>query len=106
MVEVESLGIDQAIPCALIVSELVTNSIKYAFPDHREGTITIGFQRVDGEYRLEVADDGIGLPAEPEAESSGKLGMKLVLALVDQLEGKLEVSPRAGARFMVTFPAD
>lgn len=98
-VEVET---GQAIPCGLIVSELVTNSLKHAFAGGRSGEVRIGLQReADGPVRLRVSDTGAGLPANFAARQGHSLGLQLVSDLVKQLLGTLEVGP--GATFTITF---
>jgi two-component sensor histidine kinase len=98
------LAIDTAVPCGLIINELVTNSLQHAFPDGRKGVIRIEFQpNGESNYVLAVSDDGIGLPEEPDAGASETLGMQLVTTLVDQLEGSLEIKRAGGTRIEVTF---
>jgi len=104
-----SLGIDQAIPCGLIVNELLTNSLKHAFPASRSGEIHIGLIRTPaGHVQLRVSDTGVGLPAELAARKMHSLGLQLVTDLVRQLHGTLELSaPGSGAVFTFTFaPAE
>ncbi len=96
---------DTAFPCGLIINELVSNSLKHAFPEGRSGTICIDLQR-DGEaLALTVADDGKGLPEGIDAASGGSLGLRLVRNLASQLGGALEVASGPGTRFTVRFPA-
>jgi PAS domain S-box-containing protein len=100
-----SLGIDQAIPCGLIVNELLTNSLKHAFPDSREGEIRIRLSRTQTrQVQLRVSDNGVGLPADLAALQGRSLGLQLVTDLVRQLHGTLELSaPGPGAAFTITF---
>lgn len=98
-----SLDIEVAVPVALIISELVTNSIKYAFP-HGEGRIMISFNLKGGVYLLDHRDTGQGLPEDFSSGSSDSLGMTLVRALVDQLDGELEAFNEGGAVFRIRFP--
>ena len=96
---------DHAIPCGLILNELITNSIKHAFPGAESGTISVALRSLDSGYlELSVSDTGAGLPEE--AESKGTLGLTLVRVLSEQLEGELEITPQAhpGAGFRVVFP--
>ncbi len=100
------LPIDQAIPCSLIINELVSNALKYAFPENRRGAIRIRLSDSGGErYRLEVADDGVGLPATLDFRQSPSLGLQLVMTFVAQLGGAIERLPGPGTGFAVTFPA-
>jgi PAS domain S-box-containing protein len=99
-----SLDIDAAIPCALIINELVSNAFKYAFPDGRSGEIRIGLTRNDDSVTVVVRDDGVGLPEGTSLEKAGSLGLQLVQSLTDQLGGQVKCSSRAGTRFEVRFP--
>jgi two-component sensor histidine kinase len=99
------LPLDQAIPLGLIVNELVTNAIKYAFPDNCCGRIQVRFMREEHSWLLSVTDDGAGLPAS-DTQKEG-VGTQLVRGLVDQLKGRLSygASP-AGQGLMVTIRLD
>jgi len=100
-----SLEAEQAIPCGLIVNELLTNSLKHAFPDGLTGEIRIALHpSADGRVRLEVGDSGIGLPADLDKRRQRSLGLQLVFDLVRQLQGTLEMGgPGPGARFIITL---
>jgi two-component sensor histidine kinase len=100
-----SLTPDTAFPCGLIINELVSNSLKHAFPEGRSGTICIGLQRDGDALELTVADDGKGLPEGIDASSGGSLGLRLVRNLAGQLGGALQVESGPGTRFTVRFPA-
>ena len=99
------LEIDQAIPCGLLVNELLTNALKHAFPDGRTGEVRVELQPVDGgrQIRLLVADNGIGLPANLDVKRLSSLGLELVSDLTGQLQGRLEIGPGPGAAFEVVF---
>lgn len=101
-----SFPADSAVPLGLFVNELVTNAIKYAYP---EGTGEIRVEAVagnDGAYIISVSDDGVGLPdGFDPAERRKSLGMRVVNNLVRQLDGKLSVVPGQGARFELRMPA-
>ncbi|MCZ6490233.1 MAG: ATP-binding protein, partial [Acidobacteria bacterium] len=100
------LGVDTAIPCGLIVSELVSNSLKYAFPAGKHGEICIDFRRDDGnKCILVVKDNGIGLPKEFDLRKLESLGLQLVCTLTDQLDGSLELDCTEGTEFRITFAA-
>lgn len=100
------LGVDQAIPSALIVNELLVNAFKYAFPDDRTGTVTIEFKRVDSRrIRLGVSDDGIGLPPDFDWRKSRSLGMDLVQSLSTQLKATVDSAAEVGTFFRIEFPA-
>ena len=99
-----SLNIDTAIPCGLIVNELVSNSLKYAFPGEAAGTIEVSCQqRAEGRCILVVQDDGVGLPEGMEVKRSPSLGLKLVTGLVRQIEGEMVIDGKEGTRFEITF---
>ena len=92
------------IPCGLILNELITNAIKYAFPDERAGKIQIEFNEISEDiYVLTVADDGIGLPDDFNIDQTESLGMQLVTSLVKQLNGNLEISGDNGTAFTILF---
>ena len=99
-----TLRIDQAVPCALILNELVTNAVKYAFPDRRAGEILVALHEC-GESRvcLRVADDGIGFPPGFDRTDCQSLGLRIVDILTYQLNGTLAVGPGPGAEFDLSF---
>ena len=102
------ISLDQAIPCGLITNELVTNALKYAFPDRECGIITVRFAHIEGgAVELEVADDGVGLPAGMDFAKNDSLGVYLVQALTEQIDGELVVTStdqsRKGCSFLVRF---
>lgn len=99
-----SLEAESAVTCGLILNELVTNALKYAFPGGRTGTVGVEFEETSpGRYRFEVWDDGRGLPPALDVRAAETLGLKLVDGLVRQLGGTLEVGPPPGARFTIRF---
>ncbi|MBF0564628.1 MAG: response regulator [Nitrospirae bacterium] len=99
------IGVDTAIPCGLIINELVSNSFKHAFKNEGKGTVGIKLKEIaDGKFKLSISDDGIGFPESVDITKAQSLGLRLVNALVvDQLEGTLEFSGHSGARFDITF---
>ncbi len=102
-----TLAVDRAIPCGLVLNELMTNALKHAFPDGRRGTIRVALSRVEGGLlRLSVRDDGIGLPAGTDLRKAGSLGLQLVSTLAEQLEGTVTLHNELGTTFELTFPAD
>ncbi len=98
------LDIDRAIPCGLIVNELLSNSLKYAFVDRSSGTITISLHQFGADYLLQVRDNGIGLSADFNIHRSPSLGLRLVDRLVKQLRGHLKIGYDQGAVFSISFP--
>lgn len=98
------LGVDTAIPCGLIINELVINSIKHAFPDGRSGNIQIRIEEsAPNRLALMVADDGVGLPVEFELATSKSLGLDIVSTLVRQLGAELEIKSQRGTEFRLAF---
>ncbi len=86
------LTLDAAVPCGLIINELISNSLKYAFPDGRHGEVRIALQEQPvGTARLVVADNGIGLSKDVDWKTSRSLGLRLVRTLAEQLGVKIEV---------------
>lgn len=100
-----NLDIDAAIPCGLIVNELVTNALKHAFADRKKGRITVALSRSNTTHVvLTIRDDGRGLPKGFSLVRRHSLGLKLVHALTEQLKGTLTVRVRRGTAFSVRFP--
>jgi PAS domain S-box-containing protein len=99
------INLEQAIPCGLLVNELLSNCLKHAFPDDRRGVVTLALHAVgDGpEVVLAVSDDGVGLPVDLEARRAGSLGLQLVVDLARQLRGALDIDRGEGARFSLRF---
>lgn len=103
------LDMNIAIPCALIINELLTNAYKYAFTGKDEGTIDVNIYRQDDQNILEVIDDGVGIPdahVKGEGEKDEGLGMHLVRILTQQLCGELTITNEKGSSFVISFPAD
>jgi PAS domain S-box-containing protein len=101
-----SLDLHRAVPCGLIINELVTNALKHAFPGARPGRVCVGL-KAEGpnRYTLAVADDGIGLPPELDIHRASSLGLQLVADLTQQLRGSLAVTRHGGTTFTITFDA-
>lgn len=97
------LGIDSALPCGLIINELVSNSLKHAFPDGK-GSIHAKIHVVDGIIHLTVGDNGVGIPDTIDFRAAETLGLRLVTILVeDQLGGTINLDKREGTEFTITF---
>ena len=114
-VEEISLTIETAIPCGLIINELVSNSLKYAFPEGREGEINIEFFPNDGnvipegddlKYTLKVSDNGIGFPEDLDFRNTQSLGLQLVNNLTNQLDGTIVLGRTGGTTFSITFGSE
>jgi two-component sensor histidine kinase len=99
------ISLNSITTCGLIINELVSNSLKYAFPNSREGEIRIALHAMNGdEIELRISDNGIGLPESLDFQNPQTLGLKLVRKLVeDQLRGKIELKGEKGTDFLVTF---
>jgi two-component sensor histidine kinase len=98
-----SISVDLAIPLGMVVNELVTNAVKYAFPHPDEGRISINLSKAQDSLVLSISDDGRGLGDDAESASGG-LGMRLIRALVAQVRGTLVVRRHPGATFEITAP--
>jgi two-component sensor histidine kinase len=103
-VESVLLPITQAIPCGFIVNELVTNALKYAFPDNRSGEVTVNLVlEEDNLVSLSVSDNGVGLPPDIDLGNLSSLGLELVSVLAEQLGGSLQVNRIQPTRFEIRF---
>jgi PAS domain S-box-containing protein len=98
-----SLPVDKAIPCGLILNELVTNALKHAYPADAAGEVRVSVRILDKQLLLSVADDGVGMSA-PTGDAEGSLGMQLIETLVEQVRGTLVVTHARGMTFCVTCP--
>jgi PAS domain S-box-containing protein len=97
------LGIDEAIPCGLIINELVTNCFKHAFPDSRAGRICICLLSAGRRVTLVIEDNGVGLPSSSEIRGKRSMGLVLVDTLVKQLKGSMDMETGPGSRFRICF---
>jgi PAS domain S-box-containing protein len=110
-VENVSLGVDRAIPCGIILNELVSNALKYAFPNGNGGRVTLVLrENPPGRIELQVGDDGVGIPEGVEVETAETLGLSLVRMLTEQIQGRLEsrngspsADERRGTLFTLSF---
>ena len=98
-----TLDIDTAIPLGLVLNELISNSLKYAFPDGRSGKLMVKSYLKGNEYSLIVSDNGIGLPEGLDYEKSDSLGLKLIYSLSDQIGAEVKVDTTNGTKFEITF---
>jgi two-component system, sensor histidine kinase PdtaS len=105
-IEEVSLDMDLSVPCGLILNELLSNALKYAFPDGRSGTVSIRMRRQEsGELLLTVSDDGVGFPPGVDYRTPVTLGLRIVNILVSQIRGTLTMPPGPGSTFAISFPA-
>lgn len=98
-----SFNMETAVPCGLIINELVSNSLRYAFPDD-EGKIFVSLRHYnDSKYLLTIRDTGVGIPEEIDFKNTQSLGFRLVNNLTNQLEGKIELDRTDGTTFNIIF---
>lgn len=99
------LGIDAAIPCGLIINELISNSLKHAFPGGREGKLKVIMRFLNGDnIELVVSDNGVSIPEDVDIRNTKSLGLQLVIGLVEnQLDGKIELNRENGTEFRISF---
>jgi PAS domain S-box-containing protein len=98
------LGIKEAIPCGLLMTEIMSNAMKYAFPGEKTGKVTIRFKRSGrGMYTLTIADNGIGLPGGIDLENATTLGMELIRELTKQIKGSVSVVSNGGTAYTIRF---
>jgi two-component sensor histidine kinase len=99
-------GIDVAVPCGLLLNELISNALKHAFPQGRKGEVHVALHAgADGSTSVTVRDNGVGFPSDLEIQSATSVGLGLVKTLTDQLRGVLEMSRNGGTTFTLTFRA-
>jgi two-component sensor histidine kinase len=101
-----TMEIGTAIPCGLLLNELMANALEHAFPPGRSGEIHVSFREVDdGWVELSVRDNGVGFPEGHDFRTTASLGLRLVSSLTeDQLHGKVELRRAGGTEFLVRFP--
>lgn len=104
----KEMDINVAVPCGLMINEMLTNCFKYAFPNNKKGKIELTYhsKKVTGhksKNTIIVKDNGIGFPKNMDPEKMPTLGMQLITTLVEQIEGKLEVMNQDGAGLLVNF---
>jgi two-component sensor histidine kinase len=97
------LSLDQAIPCGLIINELVSNALKYAYPHDSSGVIKLVIKEKDNKVEIRVADRGVGLPKGLDVENSESLGLQLVYTLIDQLDAGIAIDTEKGTEYLITF---
>jgi two-component sensor histidine kinase len=87
----------------LIINELVSNSLKYAFPNGRSGDVFVGITANRSRLNLEVCDNGIGMPADINVRTASSLGLQLVSSLADQLDATIELDREGGTKYRIAF---
>ena len=100
-----SLDLESAIPCGLILNELVSNSLKYAFPNDQKGKINIDFRQSNQEdFELAISDDGVGLPEKLDFKNTKSFGLRMVRSLIEhQLSGKIQLNQEEGTQYHIQF---
>jgi len=98
-------SLDSAISCGLIINELITNSLKYAFPEDRKGEIRVEFGYLgDGQLEMRVSDDGVGIPVNFDFRDIDTLGLQIVNAIAaHQLGGSVKLDSTKGIKFLIRF---
>lgn len=97
------LNIDQAMPCGLVLNEIISNALKHGFPNGREGRVTVRLKSDEEAVRISIIDNGVGLPDGFAEERDGHLGMELIRLLVGQLDGQVEREAGNGVSYLITF---
>jgi len=97
------LNLDMSIPCGLIMNELVSNALKYAFNDGREGTIFITLKKHEGKIKMVVSDNGKGIPENIDYKNTETLGLQLVTTLTEQINGTITMNRNKGTTFEIIF---
>jgi two-component sensor histidine kinase len=107
LVDQVALELDTAVPCGLIINELISNALKHGFKagQARAAVIDVQFVKDRDWYRLKISDNGCGLPQDFDPKQSGSMGMEIVDILTQQLEGRLSFQSMDGAQFIIEFPA-
>ena len=97
------LNLDASIPCGLIINEIISNSLKYAFPDNRDGIIFVTLRVDKNKVKIEVGDNGVGIPENVDIKHTQTLGLQLVDTLVEQISGTLKLNRSKGTIFSIEF---
>ncbi len=99
-----NISIDLAIPCGLILNELISNSLKYAFPNGRKGNIDIELKKAaHGKFELRIKDNGVGFPKNLDYRKTPSLGLQLVNTLVRQIDGTISMNNESGTEYIINF---
>ncbi len=101
-----TLSMDQILPLGIIINELISNSLKYAFQDGEHGEISVIIEDRNKDILLQVSDNGVGLPDDIDVENNNSLGLKLVMTLVEQINGTIEIKTKEGTVFSILFAKD
>jgi len=103
--EIEDVNVDinLAIPLGLILNELITNSLKYAFPAKEKGTVKVDFGKNEDTFYLKISDNGVGLPENIDWQNTDSLGLQLVNSLTSQIDGEVKLDKKDGTSFKIIF---
>jgi two-component sensor histidine kinase len=99
-----TVPVKKAVPIGLMLTELLTNAIKYAFPEQESGTITICLEQKDDKAVLQVADDGIGIPEHIDTGRANSVGFRLIYSMTEQIDGRITIDGRYGTQCRIEFP--
>jgi two-component sensor histidine kinase len=97
------LNLDLSIPCGLIINEIISNSLKYAFTNRMDGIIFVNLAIEKQIVRIEVGDNGVGIPTHVDLKQTQTLGLQLVDTLIEQIDGTLELDRINGTKFIIKF---
>jgi two-component sensor histidine kinase len=97
------MNIETAVPLGLIISELISNSLKYAFPEDKKGEILVNLTNKDEKFELTISDNGIGIPEKIDFNTESTLGLKLVRSLINQIDGTVQLDRTKGTKYTITF---
>ena len=100
------LDVSQAVPLGLVLNEVITNSIKYAFPGKKKGEISISMIDDGAQITLAIADNGIGMPLNTNETESNSLGLELIKGLSEDIEGAISFDVKNGTRITIMFRPD
>jgi two-component sensor histidine kinase len=98
------LPVDQAIPCALVVNEVLSNAFKHAFRGKTQGILRVSAKQTDDHISIIIEDDGVGIPGDMDIYNTTSLGLKLIRNLVLQLHGSVTITSNLGTEVKVEFP--
>jgi two-component sensor histidine kinase len=97
------LNVDTAVPLGMIINELVSNSLKHAFSEMKEGEISVELNVIKNDFLLKIKDNGIGISPDIDFRNTESLGLQLVTTLVDQIDGTIELNSIHGTEFIINF---
>lgn len=97
------LNLDTAIPCGLIINELISNALKYAFKGKEKGKLSVTVKSIGDQLKIVIADNGRGLPENIDFRNTESLGLQLVVTLVEQINGKIDLETKKGSKFTIEF---